>query len=617
VSEKVSAIFLKTGVLTPQGLNAATALKSRDGGTLSEAILRLGLLDEEHLVSAFQKNLMVPRVSAAAMARVSREVLAIVPPHIAAELRVIPTEVDNSGSLVLAMVDPSDDRAAEEVSAYTQRPVLRAVASPTAMREALRTHYGVFLNKPGGAAPAKTAASSPVNAPVAVPTPAATVAPAAAPVAAAPASGANVTGSRPPESAKPAASPAVATPAAAAKPVAAQPAAAPAAAAAKPAAAAPAATAAKPAAAAPAAAAKPAAAAAPAAAAKPAAAAPAAAAKPATAAAPAAAAPAAAAKPAAAPAAAAKPAAAAAPAAAAKPAAAAPAPAAVQTAAKPAATAPAAAAKPAAAAPAAAAKPAAAAPAAAAKPAAAAPVAAAKPAAAAAPAAAAKPAVAAAAPAKAAAPTAAAAAKPAAAAPAAKAPATDAKSLAALARALDPSGGAAAAAPAAPGSGAVPAEASRFADVIQKMRTAAERDQVVSILLDAYSQFAEVAGLFVSQQKQLVCLDGRGPDHVVMSLKWFTVAADEASPLNDILGSQKTHLGVLPETSANRSAMNSLGSSSGPLLMVPIIVGTRSIGIVYADELKGDVKAVVGGLQVLAQEAGAAFSRIILARKKS
>jgi len=153
--------------------------------------------------------------------------------------------------------------------------------------------------------------------------------------------------------------------------------------------------------------------------------------------------------------------------------------------------------------------------------------------------------------------------------------------------------------------------------VIQKMRTAAERDQVVSILLDAYSQFAEVAGLFVSQQKQLVCLDGRGPDHVVMSLKWFTVAADEASPLNDILGSQKTHLGVLPETSANRSAMNSLGSSSGPLLMVPIIVGTRSIGIVYADELKGDVKAVVGGLQVLAQEAGAAFSRIILARKKS
>lgn len=149
------------------------------------------------------------------------------------------------------------------------------------------------------------------------------------------------------------------------------------------------------------------------------------------------------------------------------------------------------------------------------------------------------------------------------------------------------------------------------------MRTAAERDQVVSILLDAYNQFAEVAGLFVSQQKQLVCLDGRGPDHVVMSLKWFTVAADEASPLNDILGSQKTHLGVLPETPANRSAMNSLGSSSGPLLMVPIIVGTRSIGIVYADELKGDVKAVVGGLQVLAQEAGAAFSRIILARKKS
>ena len=83
--EKASAIFLKTGVLTPQGLNAAIALKQRDGGSLSEAILRLGLLDEEHLVSAFQKNMQIPRVSAAALARVSKDVLNAIP----ADLRCV------------------------------------------------------------------------------------------------------------------------------------------------------------------------------------------------------------------------------------------------------------------------------------------------------------------------------------------------------------------------------------------------------------------------------------------------------------------------------------------------------------------------------------------------
>ena len=207
MQEKVAAIFLRTGVLTPQGLSAATALKQRDGGTLSEAILRLGLLDEEHLVSAFQKNLMIPRVSAAALARVPRDVLGAVPPHMAAELRVIPTDIDSAGNLTLAMVDPTDDRAADEVAAYAQRQVQRAVASPTAMREALRTHYGVFLNKPGAPASGQKGAggSSPAVAPVS-----------AAPVAAAPAAAKPVAAAAPAAAAKPAA----AAPAAAAKPAA-------------------------------------------------------------------------------------------------------------------------------------------------------------------------------------------------------------------------------------------------------------------------------------------------------------------------------------------------------------------------------------------------------------
>ena len=129
MQEKVAAIFLRTGVITAQGLSAATALKQRDGGTLSEAILRLGLLYEENLVAAFQRGLNISRVTAATLARVPRDVLSTVPPHMAAELRVIPTEIDSAGNLTLAMVDPTDDRAADEVAAYAQRQVLRQVAA--------------------------------------------------------------------------------------------------------------------------------------------------------------------------------------------------------------------------------------------------------------------------------------------------------------------------------------------------------------------------------------------------------------------------------------------------------------------------------------------------------
>lgn len=550
--EKASAIFLKTGVLTPQGLNAAIALKQRDGGTLSEAILRLGLLDEEHLVSAFQKNMQIPRVSAAALARVSKDVLNAIPADLAAQLRVIPMDIDAGGNLTLAMVDPSDDEAVEQVIMHTLSEVNRAVASPTAMREALRTHYGVVLSKPGApaGAPAQAvpaaksgpvAAAAPAAAPAPTPAPAPAAAPAAKPAAA------PVVSSAPAPA--PAAKPAAAAPVQAAKPAAAAPA--------------PAKPVAQPVAAAPAPAAKPAAAPVVAPAAAPAA-------KPAVVAQPVAA-------PVVAPA--------------------------VAPAAKPAAVAPAAQPAPVkpAAQPVVAAKPVAAQPAPAPVKPAAAPVQAAP---------AAKPAVVAqpVKPAVVATP----AAKPAAqVAPAAR-PAVQAgaklepASLKALARALDGVNSAAA----APSGGAFTAQ-------IEQIRQAGQRDEVVAILLNAIAPLADHAALFVIQQRQFACLDGRGPSHVIDMLKWVQLSTEEPSPFTAVVAAKEPHLGPLPHTAENQAAMTALGSSSGPLLLVPLMFKGRGIGVLYADELKRDLKPLIADLKLIADEAATAFARIILQRKKS
>lgn len=573
--EKASAIFLKTGVLTPQGLNAAIALKQRDGGSLSEAILRLGLLDEEHLVSAFQKNMQIPRVSAAALARVSKDVLNAIPADLAAQLRVIPMDIDAGGNLTLAMVDPSDDEAVEQVIMHTLSEVNRAVASPTAMREALRTHYGVVLSKPGAptgapaavqpaaksgpvAAPAQVAASVPAATPApvkAAPAPVVAPVPAAKPAAA------------PAASSVPAAKPAVAQPAA--QPVSGQPV--------KPAvqpAAAPAA--AQPAAVKPVVVAQPAAVPA----AKPVVQQPVAAAQPVPAAKQVAVAPA----PTSAPA---------------KPVAAAPSVAPTPIAAKPAAVAPAVAAKPAVAQPAVSpVKPSPSAVQPAAKPVAQ-PVAPAKPVAQPAVAAKTAPAVAPTAP----------AAKPAVQPVAATKPAAgqlEPAALKALARAF---GGVDTGA-AAPGGG-------YFNTQIDQLRQAGQRDEVVAILLDAMYPLAEQVGLFVIQQKQFACLDGRGPSHVIDMLKWVQFSTEEPSPFTEVVAAKEPHIGPLPKTAENQAALTALGASSGPLLLLPLMFKGRGIGVLYADELKGDLKPLVAELKLVADEAAAAFARIILQRKKS
>jgi hypothetical protein len=110
----------------------------------------------------------------------------------------------------------------------------------------------------------------------------------------------------------------------------------------------------------------------------------------------------------------------------------------------------------------------------------------------------------------------------------------DPQSLKALARAINPAG-----APAAAAADAPPKEAARFAKYVDRLRAAAERDQVVQTLLDCAGEFGQAAALFVQQQKQLACLDGRGPDHIVMSLKWFSIATDEPSPFADVMASRQ------------------------------------------------------------------------------
>jgi hypothetical protein len=63
----------------------------------------------------------------------------------AAEFRVVPVEIDGEGTITLAMADPSDNHAVDEVAFFADRFVVRAVASESAIRRAIERYYGVLL----------------------------------------------------------------------------------------------------------------------------------------------------------------------------------------------------------------------------------------------------------------------------------------------------------------------------------------------------------------------------------------------------------------------------------------------------------------------------------------
>ncbi|MEE2719703.1 MAG: ATPase, T2SS/T4P/T4SS family [Planctomycetota bacterium] len=72
--------------------------------------------------------------------------VALIDPEVAVRLRVVPIRFDDL-TLVLAMLDPLDTDAADEISALTGRPVLREGMEKKHFSELMREHYGTTASK--------------------------------------------------------------------------------------------------------------------------------------------------------------------------------------------------------------------------------------------------------------------------------------------------------------------------------------------------------------------------------------------------------------------------------------------------------------------------------------
>ncbi len=107
-----------------------------------DAILELGLADEDTLVAFLASKLMIPRVRAAILERVDERLAERMPGELAWELLAVPVSVDEYGNLTVAMADPTDNAAVERLAKQTGTYLVRAVASVANLRRALMRLYG-------------------------------------------------------------------------------------------------------------------------------------------------------------------------------------------------------------------------------------------------------------------------------------------------------------------------------------------------------------------------------------------------------------------------------------------------------------------------------------------
>src|SRR3569833_4145226 len=142
VADDAGALLVRSGLVTSSALDDARARVTEIGGTIGEQLVANGVLTDEVLTDFYKTRLLVPQVSPNTLARLPMKVVGLIPNDMAIELRVVPVSLDEDNNLTVAMSDPSDRHAVDEIAFFTGAYVVRAVATQMQIAWCLAHYYG-------------------------------------------------------------------------------------------------------------------------------------------------------------------------------------------------------------------------------------------------------------------------------------------------------------------------------------------------------------------------------------------------------------------------------------------------------------------------------------------
>ncbi len=162
---KLGDLLLKQKLITQEQLDAALKLQREEGGKIGEALVRVGAVSESDITETLSQQFGVPSIDLAHF-EIDPAIIKVVPGEVARKYGVLP--VNKTGAtLTIAMGDPTNVFAMDDIKFMTGYNVEPVVASEIALRKAIDKHYGtprsVVLKeraKAGGGAASLTATES-------------------------------------------------------------------------------------------------------------------------------------------------------------------------------------------------------------------------------------------------------------------------------------------------------------------------------------------------------------------------------------------------------------------------------------------------------------------------
>jgi type IV pilus assembly protein PilB len=144
VAKRIGELLVEAGVLSQSQLEQALFAQRKDGRKLGQLLIELGLVNEIQLTQTLSRQLAVPWVSLYHV-DFSRSLLNLVAREVAERFCLVPIFVrrvrKQGDTLYVAMEDPTNEAAIEEVAKAAALPVKPMVACPSDIRAAIRVYY--------------------------------------------------------------------------------------------------------------------------------------------------------------------------------------------------------------------------------------------------------------------------------------------------------------------------------------------------------------------------------------------------------------------------------------------------------------------------------------------
>ena len=137
---RLGELLLAAGTITQEELEKGLALQKTQKGRLGEVLIANGIITEDQLIEALQMQLGIEYVDLSKI-NIPTELASVVPKNIAKQYQVVPVRLKKD-ELYLAMSDPLNFYAIEEVRKAVRKKVVPMVSHSAMVERAIQVLYG-------------------------------------------------------------------------------------------------------------------------------------------------------------------------------------------------------------------------------------------------------------------------------------------------------------------------------------------------------------------------------------------------------------------------------------------------------------------------------------------